>query len=373
VPRLITLVTILAALISTLLVVTAYPSFAADGHGRSTCRISVPADPLTPAGLATPYVLRDGSADCSMVNPDTGAFVEATIFDPATGMLSVYRPLVVTQNETPAAPPTLPQLPAGAVVSVWFGFQGDALKLIGPGAFQCVNGYRGSLFGQYAYCNARAFFKAVSAAGVPAPPLGTATDGHPCPTVRDFLVVDQDQSDNVTTEYLALPDGRTMQNTAANRTAFPAATVLLNASDNGLLNRKINPALGCANFTAEDLTDPTPNQVASLALNEIQGALQAQPVALIPVNNPMTLLNGQFSIRKTALYRFGVGQPVTNDLLNPVRNARTYCKLMRTVGLPRLKADRPLFEAVTSPDPAFDSLYAFLLDRYKASRVELGC
>jgi hypothetical protein len=40
-------------------------------------------------------------------------------------------------------------------------------------------------------------------------PGGKARDGLPCPTVRDFAVVDQDQSDNVNTHYLATADVRT--------------------------------------------------------------------------------------------------------------------------------------------------------------------
>src|SRR3954452_14614601 len=120
------------------------------------------------------------------------------------------------------------------------------------------------------------------------------------------MVVDQDQADNVSTIYLVLPDGRTAQDTVGNRAALPTAVPLVNASDNGLLNRKIDPALGCANFTAEDLTDPAPNQVPSLALNELSAMQQANPQALIPVNDPMAMIDGKISVGKVTAYRYGV-------------------------------------------------------------------
>ncbi len=67
----------------------------------------------------------------------------------------------------------------------------------------CVNGGGNvfTFFGQYAYCNAPAFYAAVNNAimlgQLIVPKLGIAADGGPCPTTRDFIVVDQDQSDNV--------------------------------------------------------------------------------------------------------------------------------------------------------------------------------
>ena len=44
------------------------------------CTLTVPANPLTAKGLATPYQLGDG---CTMANAaNEGAFVEATILEP---------------------------------------------------------------------------------------------------------------------------------------------------------------------------------------------------------------------------------------------------------------------------------------------------
>ena len=95
------------------------------------CEIIVPAHPLTAAGLATPYRLTgpDGAtpaaSGCTMANAaNLGAFVQATILDPATGKLSVYEPLVITKGTRPAATPVPPRLPKGAVVTIDFGFNG---------------------------------------------------------------------------------------------------------------------------------------------------------------------------------------------------------------------------------------------------------
>jgi hypothetical protein len=46
--------------------------------------------------------------------------------------------------------------------------------------------------------------------------------GHDCLTTRSFDVVDQDQSDNVTTTYLLAPGGRTAQFNAANQAPLAA-------------------------------------------------------------------------------------------------------------------------------------------------------
>lgn len=342
-------------------------------HGRdrvnATCTITVPANPLSADGLTTPYVLNNGNADCSMANGDTAAFVEATIVDGA-GNLSVYRPLVITHGTKPAVDPTPVTLPADGVVGIWFGFQGDALKLVGPGAGDCVNGLGNSLFGQFAYCNAPAFFAA--AKGVQAPPLGMAPDGKPCPTVRDFFVVDQDQSDNVSTVYRIDGLGRTAQDTAATANLDK----VVNASDNGLLNRKIIGSAAapgalsdvCQNFTAADLTNPG-SRVPSLALNEIQARQQVAPVALIPLNDPMAQVNGKPNLGKVNLYRLGVGQPAGSRWS---ADGARYCKNLQTIYPQRRNALQARLAATTSPEAGM-TLLQFMDNRFAASLTELGC
>ncbi|WP_410568823.1 hypothetical protein [Amycolatopsis sp. cmx-4-61] len=342
----------------------------------SACTVKVPDDPLSARGLATPYQL--GATDprhgaCHESVDAQGAFAEATILDPATGKLSVYHPLVVDAGSAPAAPPVVPALPRGAVVGLWFGFNGDTLTLDGGRAGRCVNGLGGSLFGQVGFCNAQAFFDAantaVRAGKLWIPPLGRAKDGRPCPSVRDFSLVDQDQSDNVTTTYLATRDGRTAQATAANSRHLGKPVTLANGSDNRLLDAFVDPALGCTPFTAPDLTDDG-RPTTSLALNELQAAAgQRTPVALVPPGDPMTLVDGKPSAAKTNLYRAGVDQP---PLDRRSTSTRAYCRSLRTSGLDRLTSDRRLLRAAASPDDGV-GLLKFLTDRLKGSLQQLGC
>jgi hypothetical protein len=342
------------------------------------CTLVVPANPLTARGLATPYRL---VGPCHEADPATSAFVQATIVDPTTGQISVYDPLVVDQGVSPAIRPVAPTLPTGAVVGVWFGFNGDNLTLRATGdgltSAGCVNGLAKSIFGQFAYCNAPNFFMAantaIAAGKLTIPDLGTAKDGQPCMSTRDFGLVDMDQSDNVTTTYLFLPNGATAQNTAANRAALVprGARIEVNGSDNGLLDAFVAPALGCTPYSAPDLADPG-KSVTSLALNELQAAAhQKQPVALVPTSDPMALVNGRTSVAKTNLYRAGVDQPQINTT---TETPRAYCQNLVTIGVPRTRLDRSLTSQVTSPDAAAaNSLFTFLAKRLNGSFTELGC
>jgi hypothetical protein len=336
------------------------------------CTLVVPASPTSAAGLATPYRLQgsDGKGACHEANTQQSAFVEATIVDPVTGALSVYHPLVIDDGTPPAATPPTPALPADAVVGVWFGFNGTTLTLAGDHG-GCVNGTLDSPFGQVAYCNAATFFRAantaIAAGKLTVPPLGTAADGQPCPTTRDFAVVDQDQSDNLATSYRVLGGGRVAQDSAAN--AGLGGTLLTNASDNGLLDAFVDPALGCRPMTAPDAGD-SGRQVPALALNELQAAAhQGAPVAVVPANDPMVLVDDNPSAVKTALYREGVDQPVAAS-----SDGAAYCRSLVAVAPGRLKANQTRFSAATTPDPAAaTNLFTFLAQRLQASYQNLGC
>ncbi len=138
------------------------------------CDIIVPANPLTAKGLATPYLLTGtkgmspAQSGCAMTNAvNLGAFVQATILDPATGQLWVYDPLVITKGTTPAVQPSVPDIPADSIVTLDFGFNGTDLFQVGatPDTLKdanCVDGQPGSIFGQVSYCNGPAFFAAAS-------------------------------------------------------------------------------------------------------------------------------------------------------------------------------------------------------------------
>ena len=305
------------------------------------CGLSVPAHPLSARGLATPYVLSgDG---CTETDPGHSAFVQATVIDTRTGQVANYTPLVITKGTHPAIRPTVPKLPKHRVVGIWFGFNGDDLHLRGTnrdlGAARCVNGAAGGLFGQYAYCNAPAFFAAANAAvrsgHLVVPALGRGTDGQLCPTTRDFGIVDQDQSDNVTSAYFAV-GGRTAQATVANAERLPNGVVLTNASDNGLVDNKIDPAIGCKPWTAPDLGNAL-RPSNSLALDELQAAArQPAPSALVPLNDPMVLDgDGHRSRTKTDAYRAGVDMPSIRS--DRGQSPAGYCREMTQHGWARMQ------------------------------------
>jgi hypothetical protein len=121
-------------------------------------------------------------------------------------------------------------LPANNVVGIWFGSNANTITLTGT-TNGCVNGLDGSVFGQFAYCNTPAFFAAaqtaIAAGLLTVPPVGSstkATTTQACPSVRDFRVVDMDQSDNVDTTYLLIDGKKLAQNTPANAASSKNST-----------------------------------------------------------------------------------------------------------------------------------------------------
>src|SRR5204863_9938845 len=153
-------------------------------------------------------------------------------------------------------------------------YNGNALALVGRGARQgnCIDAFGNSLVDQTPQCNAASFYRMANAEirrGIlKIPAAGTGQDGQACQTTRDFALIDQDQSDNAVASYLFDPaTGKSAQATAANQAAMGNATVEANGSDNGLLDKFVDPALGCTPFTAPNSTNPA-GQSASQALNE---------------------------------------------------------------------------------------------------------
>src|SRR4051812_29101560 len=85
------------------------PSFAAQnnaaGEPNPDCTLLVPPNPLSAAGLATPYQLsatNPANGPCLEADAATAAFVQASIIDPATGKVTVYNPLVLDAGTSPA-------------------------------------------------------------------------------------------------------------------------------------------------------------------------------------------------------------------------------------------------------------------------------
>lgn len=338
------------------------------------CSLIVPQQPLTAQGLATPYQLvatDPNQGPCNETNPAQGAFVQGAVIDPATGQVSIYNPVVVNKGQQPARPAVVPTLPQGAVVGLWFGFNGAALTLKNAGNSlkdgKCVNGLKGDIFGQFSYCNAPAFFaaanQAIQAGKLAVPALGTGNDGLPCPTVRDFGVVDQDQSDNVTTTYLMTPNGKVAQMTARNMAALKSAQILANGSDNRLVAVALDGALNCKPWTAPDLADPG-NMVPAVPLNELLAAArQSAPVATVPSRDPMVTVNGNPNLTKLNAYRVGVDQPQVQN--GNMASTKTYCSNLLAIAPLRMLADAQFTKVRQSPDPAAaNTLFNFLAQRF---------
>jgi hypothetical protein len=355
------------------------------------CDIIVPANPLTARGLSTPWQLTgpDGqspeASGCTEANAASlGAFVQATILNLSTGALSVYEPLVITKGTTPAVAPVVPKLPRNHIVTIDVGFNGTDLSQVGAtrramrqGA--CVDGFDGSVFGQVSFCNGTAFFQAASrleASGkLVVPSAGTSpVNGKPCPTTRDFSIVDQDPSDNVTTTYLLTPSGQTAQNNAPNASALAGATEISNGSDNALLDAFVDPALGCKPLTAPDLSADGA-MGTSQALDELSAAKsQAAPVALVPENDEMVLVNNEFSVAKTNLYRSNVGQAAISRANNATSSPAEFCQNMVNVQSVFLNDNQAALTPGASPVPAVgNNLFTFMANRLSMSYDNLSC
>ena len=350
---------------------------AAEAAASMNCTLTVPANPLSAQGLATPWQLGDG---CSMANAATeGAFVEATILAP-NGQVQVYNPLVITAGTTAAATPAAPTIARGSQVIIDVGFNGTNLVLEGHGARQgnCVDALGQSLIGQVSACNAVNFYNLanseIARGTLTVPPVGTSLDGQPCLTTRDFAVVDQDQSDNVITTYLINGNGQTAQNTAANAAAIAGATTLVNGSDDKLLAAFLDPANGCTPFTAPDTT-ATGGTSGSQALNELSARVNQQgTIAVVPPNDEMTLVNSAFSVAKTNVYRSLVDQPLLAGNVNATQVAEAFCQNITNIQPTRNQLDMTRELNFGTPVAAIgNNLATFMGNRLSMSFVNLGC
>jgi len=338
----------------------------------------VPRNPLTAQGLATPYQLADG---CSMANADEQAFVEATILSP-NGQVQVYNPLVITQGTRPAVRPVVPRIPRGSRVIIDFGFNGSNLLLTGPGAVQrssgCVDALGQSVIGQVSACGAVPFYtmanQLIARHVLRVPAAGRAQDGQACQTTRDFALIDQDQSDNVYSKYLLTGDGRTAQATKANQARMGNAQLVSNGSDNALLGYFVDPANGCQPFTRQDTTSVSGSQ-GSQALDELSARVNQKPhIAMIPTNNPMVLVGGDYSIAKTNMYRSLVDQPMLPANTNPNEVAAAYCMNMVNIAPARDQADYGRDTNFDTPVPDVgNNLATFIGNRLSMSFGNLNC
>jgi hypothetical protein len=365
------------------------------------CDLIVPANPLSARGLATPYQLTgtDGrtpaESGCQMSNAaKLGAFVQATILNPATGALSVYDPLVVTRGTRPAVRPSVPKIPANAVVTIDFGFNGKDLFQVGatPTTLadgNCVNGQAGSIFGPESFCNGVNFFDAVQKdereglLKVPSPGTsaqiipsgGDLGTGRACPVTRNFEVADQSSANDVTTEYVLNPlTGQTAQDTTSNAGNVAGATLLFSRSDNTLLDQFLDPVLGCTPFQAPDLAN-NDQPTSSQALDEIlAGAYQPKIAALVPESDKVVMNGDEFDAAKTGLYREELGQAPISNQTNQTSDPEMYCQNLVDIQTPFLAANSKLLATGQSPvTAAGDNLLTFMASELNMSFTNLGC
>ena len=243
----------------------------------------------------------------------------------------------------------------------------------------CVNGLpNGSVFGQFAYCNGVNFFKTVNKDIqnnlLKIPLILNSNLGDECPTTRSFSIVDQDQSDNVLSQYIITEDLKVAQDTPNNRNKLKVLRIISNGSDNRLLNIFVNPAIGCNSFTAPNLIDNNIQQ-SSVALNEIQADLTpiTKTTALVPPFSPFVLdnNNGQ-SVLKTNLYRDGVNQP--NILIVDNNDNINYCNQLANIAPNFFIKHKIAFLNTKSPaEDLANNLFNFLALRFENSWQELNC
>ncbi len=288
-----------------LLAVVALLAVPSRSFAQMNCLLAVPNNPLTAAGLATPYLLSSptGSSGCSQANTTGGtlAFVQAAVYSKSAHTISVYTPLVAdAPTSTPGVPrtpryaisPVVPTLPADAVVAIWFGYNANNLTLTGTAV---TNGTCFTGFGQFAACNATNFWNAVLGDDqISIPPRQTSPNDHlPCPSPRSYSIVDQDPTDNLPVSFLLTSDNRVAQNTPANMAKLNSLKlnpkVQINPSDEAVVDIFVDAALGCNPPLVTDLIDPTNSTKSpSLAFNELVANAYGDP-ALVPIGDTFTL------------------------------------------------------------------------------------
>jgi hypothetical protein len=371
---------------------------------NATCDIIVPADPLSAQGLAAPYQLTGpngmtpAQSGCEMSNAaKLGAFVQATILDPATGALWVYEPLVITAGTRPDTPDlklSPPVIPADAVVTIDFGFNGADLVQVGAtpttlADAHCVSGQAGSSFGQTSFCNGVRFFSAVQQAErkgllkVPSPGTSDAIvtsggdlgTGRSCPVLSNFEVAGLDPGESVTTTYLLNPlTGQTAPDTTTYRGYIAGATLLHGNSANAVLDQYVDPILGCAPFEAPDLSNASV-PTFSEALDEIAAsAHQPKSAALVPENDKVVMDRDQSDPAKTDQYREELGQAPVSGQSDKTSSPAMYCQNLVDIQTPFLAANQKLLVTGQSPVTATaDNLLTFLANDLSASFTSLGC
>jgi hypothetical protein len=357
------------------LVCTVYANPSQTGDG---CFLIVPNDPLTPAGLMTPWVLN--GPNCNEANPVNARFVHGVVVNNNTGQLFIYNPLVISQGMAVVANPAPVNFTLGDhIVGLWLGSNSNFLTLtndMGVAAGRCVTGPQGSPFGQFGWCNADRFWATVNQlinqGKITVPPLGKALDGQPCPTLRDFFIVDMDPDDGVQTLYDVTTANQVIQKTQNNEKMFQIKMTLANDGDHRLLTKFVNPAIGCNTLTIPDAADPGMNRPSDV-MNIIQAILlQGPPVTETPNNDPMITTNGQPDLLKMNLYRLGVNQPQA-AVFGGDNDPAAFCRNYANIAVARFKSLTAQLKNFTSPAAGFNTLFDFMKARAMNTWAAINC
>jgi len=203
------------------------------------------------------------------------------------------------------------------------------------------------------------------------PPLGVASDNLPCPTLRDFFVVDMDPDDGVQTLYDVTFGGQVIQKTKFNMNNFGIQSELPNDGDNRLLTKFINPAIGCNTLMLPDAADPGMNRPSDV-MNIIQAILlQGAPIALIPNNDPMVTTMGQPDLLKLNLYRLGVNQPQA-AVFGGDNDPAAFCRNYMNIAVPRFNSLKTKLQNFMSPAPSAANLFDFMINRASTTWGNMG-
>jgi hypothetical protein len=156
---------------------------------------------------------------------------------------------------------------------------------------------------------------------------------------------------------------------------MPGAKVLVNGSDNALIDDFLDPALGCAPMLAPDLGNHGA-LTTSQALDELLAA-RSEPknAALVPENDGMVVdFGGGIDQAKTDLYRAEIGQPPVSSQTDASSSPQMFCQNLVNIQTPFLAANQSLLATAPSPVPTVgDTLFTFLASRLAGSFDNLNC
>ena len=246
--------------------------------GGDGCVLTIPDNPLTAIGLATPYIL---SSNCSVLNMSTTVFSEVIIINTNTREYSIYNPLIVNNISQLENTPVIPILPRKYIIGIWFTSEQPFTLLTKFNL--CEN----MVNTNFAYCNIGVFYNYVISLNVFIKSI--------CPSIRDYpmqLLLGNRVMDSYIVNNNSLI---TQTNSLSNNISY----IVENTSTNDyIFNNYVNKALNCPSLIAFNIQ--TGRQVNSMILNQIQ--------AIQYGSGTSTYISK--SIQEMNFWRLGLGQNI---------------------------------------------------------------